>query len=409
MTRLASVSRWIVRPQPIRIHTLVGSHAFVQRRPHGDPTLKPKSQLFPIAGALMVLSLTVACGDNLKPGSPESAVDAASSTDASSTDASWTDAISGAVPMVLSNTPLSLATNVSINKKPTATFSEAMNATTINDLTFTVKQGSVSVPGTVTLDGATNTATFTPAGPLEIDLLYTATLTTGAKGTSNTALAADHVWTFTTAGCSSQATIDLRSASAFAVLAGSAITNTGLTAITGDLGVSPGTAVTGFGPGVVVGTQHPGDATAAQAIADLAIAYDDAAGRTQCRVSVAGNLGGQTLTPALYHSASSLEVSSGNLTLDAQGDADAVFVFQMATTLSATVGRQVILINGARSANIFWQVGTSATLASTSVFVGTLMADQSITMGTGATLNGRALAHVAAATLDTNTIVKPAL
>jgi hypothetical protein len=205
-----------------------------------------------------------------------------------------------------------------------------------------------------------------------------------------------------------QAPVALGGAAAFAVLAGSTVTNTGLTTVTGDLGLSPGTAVTGFGAGTgtLVGTQHAGDPTAAQAEADLTTAYNDAAGRTLCPVSVAGNLGGQTLTPGLYKSISSLEISSGDLTLDARGDANAVFIFQMASTLTTSSGRQVVLTGGARSTNVFWQVGSSAVFGSTTSFQGTVMADQAITFSTGATLNGRALARIAAVTLDTNTIVK---
>ena len=199
----------------------------------------------------------------------------------------------------------------------------------------------------------------------------------------------------------------LGGAAAFAVLAGSTVTNTGLTIVTGDLGLSPGTAVTGFGPGTVVGTQHAGDPTADQAEADLTTAYNDAAGRTLCPISVAGNLGGQTLMPGLYKSTASLEISSGDLTLDAQGNSNAVFIFQMASTLTTSSGRQVILAGGAKSANVFWQVGTSATLGSTSSFQGTVMADQAIALSTGATLNGRALARIAAVTMDTNAIVRP--
>jgi hypothetical protein len=210
----------------------------------------------------------------------------------------------------------------------------------------------------------------------------------------------------TDAGCD-QAPVELGAAADFVVLAGSTVTSTGPTSVTGDLGVSPGTAVTGFGPGTLVGVQHAGDPTAALGEADLTIAYNDAAGRTLCPVAVAGNLGGQTLAPGLYKSTSSLEISSGDLTLDAQGDPNAVFIFQMASTLTTTPGRQIILSGGAQSTNVFWQVGTSATLGSTSSFQGTIMANQAITMNTGATLNGRVLARIAAVTLDSNTIVKP--
>jgi hypothetical protein len=312
----------------------------------------------------------------------------------------------GTTPTVISTTPLNLATSTSIDKQPTATFSRAMDPATINGSTFTVKQGTTPVSGAVTL-GAANTATFSPAAPLGLDLEYTATITTGAKDTAGAALAADHTWTFTTAVCG-QAPVVLGTASDFVVLAGSTVTNTGPTSITGDLGVSPGTAVTGFPPGTVVGNQHAGDPTAAQGIADLTTAYDDAAGRTLCPVTVAGNLGGQTLPPGLYKSTSSLEISSGDLTLDAQGDGDAVFIFQMAASFTTTAGRQVILTNGAKSANVFWQVGSSATIGTTSAFEGTIMADQAVTLNNGATLNGRALARIAGVSLDSNTIVKPA-
>ncbi len=204
-----------------------------------------------------------------------------------------------------------------------------------------------------------------------------------------------------------QLPVNLRSAALFSILAGSTVTNTGPTHVIGDLGVSPGTAVTGFLPGILVGTQHSADPTSASAEADLTVAYNDAAGRTLCPVSVAGNLGGLTLAPGLYKSTSSLEVSSGDLTLDARGNANAIFIFQMASTLVTTVGRQVILTGGAKASNVYWQVGSSATLGTYSSFKGTVMADQAITLKTGATLEGRALARIAAVTLDSNAVIRP--
>jgi Ice-binding-like/Bacterial Ig-like domain len=352
-------------------------------------------RFLPTATLVALMSLPPACGEQLVefglgddngPGS-----DAGTST--------------GTPPTVVATGPSNAATNVSINKQIAATFSRAMAPATINDATFTVRQGATAISGTISYSDST--ATFTPKKLLDLSLEYTGTITTGAKDPDGHALAANYVWTFTTGACS-QAFVPLGSAGGLAILAGSTVTSTGATSVTGDLGVSPGTAVTGFPPGILVGAQHTGDPTSAQAMGDLTTAYNDAAGRTLCPVTVAGNLGGQTLVPGLYKSTSSLEITSGDLTLDAQGDPDAVFLFQMASTLTTTTGRQVILSGGAKAGNVFWQVGSSATLGTGSIVKGTIMADQAITMGTGATLNGRALARIAGVSLDANAIVMPA-
>lgn len=308
-------------------------------------------------------------------------------------------------PRVSSTSPV-LA--VAVSSDVSATFSEAMDPSTITTSTYLLKQGTTSVSGIVSYAGLT--AIFDPATDLASDTTYTATITNGAKDLAGNAMESNFAWSFTTSTSSSacsQSGVALGSAASFAVLAGSTVTNTGATTVTGDLGVSPGTAVTGFPPGTVSGAIHAGDPTAADAIADLTIAYNDAAGRTLCPITVAGNLGGLTLGPGLYKSTSSLEISSGDLTLNAEGDSKAVFIFQMASTLTTTSGRQVILAGGAQASNIFWQVGSSATLGTNSVFVGTIMADQSITLNTGAMLDGRALARIAAVTLDTNAVTRP--
>lgn len=171
----------------------------------------------------------------------------------------------------------------------------------------------------------------------------------------------------------SQSTVSLGSTSTLAVLAGSSITSTGETVITGDMGLSPGSSVGGFPPGILNGTENINNDISTQAKLDLTAAYDDLAGRTSTEiVTLSGNIGGLTLTPGLYKSTSSLAISSGDLTFDANGDADAVFIIQIATTLTTTSGRKVILSGGALASNIFWQVGSSATFGTTSVFKGTV-------------------------------------
>ena len=199
--------------------------------------------------------------------------------------------------------------------------------------------------------------------------------------------------------------VGLGTAESFAVLAGSTVTNTGPSLVSGDIGVSPGTAVVGFPPGVVTnGTIHSADAVAAQAQADLTIAYLDAAGRTPC-TPVTGDLGGQTLGPGVY-CATALAIT-GTLTLDARGDPDAVFIFQAGSTLITAPNSSVVLVNGAQPCNVFWQVGSSATLGVGSTFVGTILALTAITAQTNAVIEGRLLARNAAVTLDSNTITRP--
>jgi ice-binding like protein len=204
-----------------------------------------------------------------------------------------------------------------------------------------------------------------------------------------------------------QSPVALGSAATYAALSGTTVTSTGATALTGDIGVSPGSAVTGFPPGTYTGTKNVANPAAASAEADLTTAYNDAAGRSNCAITVAGNIGGQTLSPGLYKSTSSLAISSGDLTLNGGGNPNAVFVFQVASALTTTSGRAVVLSNGAQAGNVFWQMGSSATLGTTSTMQGTILTYASITMTAGAHLNGRALARTGDVTMSASTIVVP--
>ncbi|MFE9067921.1 ice-binding family protein [Streptomyces violaceusniger] len=191
---------------------------------------------------------------------------------------------------------------------------------------------------------------------------------------------------------------------AFAVLAGQTVTNTGPSVVNGDLGVSPGTAVTGFPPGLVNGTIHSADAAALQAQNDLTVAYDNAAGRTP-DASISGDLGGLTLAPGVYNAASSIGLT-GTLTLDAGGNVNAVWVFQVGSTLTTASTNSVLLINGAAPRNVYWQIGSSATLGTNTTFVGRILALTSITITTGTTIDGQALARNGSVTMDNNTITR---
>jgi hypothetical protein len=295
-----------------------------------------------------------------------------------------------------------------------AVFDKAMNPATITSSTFTLTAGLVPVAGTVTYVAATNTATFTPTVSLAPNTTtFTATITTGVTDTYGHPLAADYQWNFTTSAvCTPPPVSNLGTACTFGSLAGSTVTNVvgSLTNVHGNVGVWPGTAVTGFGPPAsITGNIDTGDAVAQTAEGDLTTAYNDAAGASGGAVLTA-DIGGQTLPPGVYRTTSaqpSLGIT-GNLTLDGKGDPNAAWTFQVLSTLVTAAGNsQVILIGGAQAKNVLWQVGSSATLGTNTIFVGTIMAQISITATTGSTLDGRALALTGAVTLDDTTVVVP--
>jgi len=328
-------------------------------------------------------------------------------------------------PIVTAVTPPAGSTLVCPNTPVvTATFSKAMNPATINTSTFTLTAGGASVAGAVSYVAATNVATFTPSATLPASTAFTATITTGAADTFGNTLAGNFTWTFTTsAPCPPPPPpLLLGTACGFGILAGSTVTNvvsTG-TNVTGDIGVWPGSAITGFPPGTLTGTEHAADAVAMTAQGDLTTAYNNAgttAGGTFGQGTGTGtvlpaDIGGlpAAFPPGVYRTTSaqpSLAIT-GNLTLDGKGDPNSVWIFQIGSTLvTADTNSHIILINGANSHNVFWQVGSSATLGTTTIFQGTIMAQASITLKTGAVLNGRALARTGAVSLDSNPVNVP--
>jgi hypothetical protein len=223
-------------------------------------------------------------------------------------------------------------------------------------------------------------------------------------GTALAAWLAALAWLAGGAGAASPSPVELGAAEGFAVLGASTVTSTGATAITGDLGVSPGTAVTGFAPdgaGTITGTLHAGGPVAAAAHADLALAYGVAAARQTTAPLPA--ITTQELGPGVYEAGDAMTLD-GTLTLDAAGDPDAAFFFKAGSTLTTAANSSVVLTGGAQACNVFWQVGSSATLGADSNLKGSILAHTSITSGSGVTILGRALARDAAVTLDTDTI-----
>ena len=334
-------------------------------------------------------------------------------------DTVWTFSTGDFLPVVVLTDPANLDANVVLNKVISATFNVTMNAATISTSTFTVKDGSTSIAGVVNYSGTV--ATFTPGSNLTAGVTYTATITTGAKSVTNKALASNYSWTFSIpliAGL--QQIVNLGSVERFAIISGVGVSNNaGFSIINNmDVGIYPGarTSITGFPPAIIVnGGMYAADDGAAiaamlnQAKLDLVVAYLFA---ESCIAmppqTVAGNQGGKTLAPGIYKSTSTLSVDGSDLTLDAQGDPNAYWIFQIASTLTTTTGGNIVLKNGAQAKNIFWQTGSSATIGTYTKFYGSILALQSITMDSYAEATGRMLARNGAVVLtSTNIINKP--
>ena len=271
-----------------------------------------------------------------------------------------------------------------------------MNSTTLNPFTFTLMQGANRIDGGVSLDGITNTATFTPSAPLGSNRLYTATITTGARSLVGRALSADRTWLFTTAF------LELGAAQTCSVL-GTSVTNTGNTSLSGDLTVSSSTPLTGGATITVGGNSHLGDAAATQARADLQLAYTAAANMTPS--SSISTLDGRTLNAGIYTSnAVALSLNTA-LTLDAENDPNAIFLFQVDAALNTGANTSsVVLVRGAQASNVYWQVSGAVTLGANASFKGTVLGLAAITVGAATVVDGRMLSLNGVVTLASNTI-----
>ena len=323
-------------------------------------------------------------------------------------------------PIVISTDPAQNATSVPLNKVITATFSVPMDPLTIAATTFTLKEGSTPVAGTVSYSGIT--ASFTPTNPLNVSPVYTATITIGATDKLGIPMANNYVWTFSTQANTNASGVDLKSALRFGILAGVGVSNmAGLSEIHNmDVGISPGvrSSVTGFPPAIIVnGAMYASDDTAPagvpamllQAKLDLTAAYLFAeAASFPAPATVSGDQGGKTLAPGIYKSTSTLLIQSSDLTLDAQGNANAVWIFQIASDLTTVggAGGNVILSGGAQAKNVFWQIGRSATIGDNTSFQGNVLALTSITMNSNATAVGRMLARNGAVVLTNKNVIK---
>lgn len=326
-------------------------------------------------------------------------------------------------PTALSTYPLDNATGTPVSATITVTFDEAMAPATIDDASFTLSLGATPVPGTVTYYLPTKTAAFAPDANLANESVYTATITVDMTDVAGNALGANYNWDFTTevAGLG-PAPVSLGTAGHYAILAKTAITTVPNSAITGDIGLSPAaesylegfsqTKATGYSTAPQVAgfiyaadMTPPTPANMTVAILDMQAAYTDAAGRSTAPIvnTGAGSLGGLTLAPGLYQFNTAVNIAT-DLTLD--GAANDVWIFQITGTLDIASATEVILINGAKPENVFWQAALTVSLGANSIFRGVIMAEEDIVLGAGATLLGRALAQTAV-TLDQAVVTQP--
>lgn len=331
--------------------------------------------------------------------------------------------VSGAPPTVTTTSPANLAIGVTRNPLVTATFSGPMTSATLNGTTFVLKNGTTTIAAAVSYTGTT--ATLNPTLALAPNTLYTATISTGAKDATGVALATTKTWTFTTVvgAAGGPSSVNLGTAGNYVILAKSAISTTGATAVVGDIALSPAAAsfITGFAlssppttyttsasvTGSIWASDYnpPTPADLTTAVLDMQTAFTNAAGRTLPDFTElgAGNIDGLTLAPGLYKWGTGVSFANG-VTLT--GGANDVWIFQIGQDLTVGNGAIVTLSGGAQAKNIFWQVSGQATLGTTSAFKGIILAHTLIAFNTGATITGRALAQTAV-TLNATAVTHP--
>lgn len=324
------------------------------------------------------------------------------------------------IPTIVSISPADNSIDIARNVTITAVFSEAMNANTISNNTFIVKQDTNTVLGKVALNG--DTATFTPTVSLNENTTYTVSITTGAKNLAGTSLTANKVWSFKTGAVSKIMAVNLKSSTDFVILAKSAINNSSTSNITGDIGLSPAATsyITGFSitnaTGYATSAQITGKIYAADmapptptkmttAVNDMITAYNDAAGRVSPDFTelYTGNIGGRTLTSGLYKWTNSVTIPA-NLVIS--GNENDIWIFQISGNLLMSAATRITLVGGAQAKNIYWQIAGQATFGATSHMEGNILSKTGITFQTNATLKGKALAQTAVI-LDANVITNP--
>ena len=330
----------------------------------------------------------------------------------------------GSAPTIISTNPADGATDVALNAPISGTFSEAMDPATLTAATFTLTSPTALVPVQGTVIYANSTVVFWPAAHLASHATFTATITTGAMSASDVPLAANHAWSFTTGDTLAPGLpVSLGTANNFAILAKSGISTVPTSAVTGNIGVSPAAAtyITGFSltmdftnvfstspqvTGRVYAADYapPTPSNMTAAVGDMELAFTDAAGRAPDDTELgAGDIGGMTLAPGVYKWGTGLLIPT-DVTL--AGSATDVWIFQIAENLTVSSATNVFLTGGALPENVFWQVSGLADLGTTAHCEGVVLTQTSVTLRTGASINGRLLAQTAV-NIDSSTVIEP--